>query len=234
MMNTNKFLLGGLVATIAIVSVQITNQLQIQELIEKVETIPQQAAVVTALDTKTITPPLLIENTCLKSTITQSFGTNMKQAVDQKISLTATCDKTTVNELILGFSSLSKESLNNLQIKNITTGKVHPVEIKGITENTSDVGQKFFGTVSKVTINSPLAKNTTHTFSLVSTTYDVQIYIPATGVTVNGTKSLVSYSDYNNGPASIPRWILNWWCDNVGGTWTANGGTYACDTNAHF
>ncbi len=65
MMNTNKFLLGGLVATIAIVSVQITNQLQIQELIEKVETIPQQAAVVTALDTKTITPPLLIETPVL-------------------------------------------------------------------------------------------------------------------------------------------------------------------------
>lgn len=235
-MNTNKFLLGGLVAIIAIVSVQISNQLQIQDLIEKIDSvaIPQQAAVVTAVETKT-SVPTLSENTCLKSTITQSFGTNMKQVVDQKISLTATCDKTTVNELIIGFSSIKKDSLKNLQIKDGTTGKIYPLEFKD-GEDFVDNGSSF-GAVSKMNINSSFAKNTSRTFSLVSPTADVQMYIMGTTVTTNGASMLISYSDYTSGngdtPAPTPIWLLNWRCKRHGGPWTANNGTYTC-TDAAF
>jgi hypothetical protein len=233
-MNTNKFLLGGLVAVIAIVSVQISNQLLIQDLIEKVDSvaIPQQAAVITALDTKTITPPLLIENTCLKTTINQSFGTNMKQAVEQKISIMATCDKTTINDLVLGFSSSSQDVLKKLQIKDSATGKIYPVETKEVRQFKSTTNQTSFGVVSKIPLEISLAKNATRTFSLTTLNTDVQMNLAASTITSNGIKSLISYTNYGpgngGGPLGIPIWLLNAWCDTFGGPWTANGGAYTC------
>lgn len=239
-MNTNKFLLGGLVATIAIVSVQITNQLQIQGLIEKIDSvaIPQQAAVVTAVETKT-SIPTLSENTCLKSTITQSFGTNMKQSVEQKLTVTATCDKTVLNEIMLGFSAISKESLMNLQLKETVTGKIYPIVLKSTKEEVANNGQKFFVATYKLATNLNLTKNSARTFSLVRTPSDVQMYIPAVTISTSDTKNLIPYSNYtlntNSGPISIPIEVLNELCDTYGGPWTIISGTtvFTC-TDAVF
>ncbi len=241
MMNTNKFLLGGLVATIAIVSVQITNQLQIQELIEKVETIPQQAAVVTAVETKTFTAspaPTPIENTCLKTSTTTTFGTNTAQTPVEKFSLTTTCDNTKINTLIVGLSTKTTEVLKTTTLKDETTGKTYPIEILK-TEQQNLNGMTFFASIGKISIESTINKNTPRTYALKSAT-DTTFYLWATDVTIGTNKISIPYNMYGwvNGDLSAghsPFWH-NLRCalgiDSTY-TYTLSNGTYFTDTCTH-
>lgn len=217
MMNTNKFLLGGLVATIAIVSVQITNQVQIKELIEKVDTVAMKntAAVISATESPTtgevtIIPTAPIDNTCLKTTTTQMFGTSTKQASSQKFVVTPTCDKTTINNLGFGLLSSTKESLSNLQLKEEETGKTYAIQALGIEPYTTSEGKAVFGAAAKVVLNTAGSKNVSRTYSLISSP-DVQAYIMASSVTASGNMMTIPYSIYGGGPGSGPQGIPLWW-----------------------
>lgn len=214
MMNTNKFLLGGLVATIAIVSVQITNQLQIQELIEKVETIPQQAAVVTALDTKIFTAtsvPTPIENTCVTTETKELYGVNTSISPTRSISIKVLCDKIQPKSIEFILVTKNKEMLTNIYMKEKESNKTFLVTI-GTQENIgSDTGELILAKGSITLGATTWNKSTTHTFSL-SNAENTVTAIPYSFnlTTATSTPLNILYGGYNNSnanPVSLFSWL---------------------------
>lgn len=177
-MNTNKFLLGGLLATIAIVSVQISSQLQIQQLIEKVETIPQQAAVVTAVETKTTTPfvsPLTQAepNPCIATTTTINQGIGATVYPSKNYAIQSTCDTQSVKMTFMIFAK-NESDLANITVTEKETGMKFPV-ILGATKKAIDADLENFPffTTGTVDLKQNTWKNGTQKTYTFNTTKSV-------------------------------------------------------------
>lgn len=191
MMNTNKFLLGGLVATIAIVSVQITNQLQIQDLIEKVDSvaIPQQAAVITATQTTTpfVSPLAPADpNPCIATTTTINQGIGATVYPSKNYTLQTTCDTQSVKVTFMIFAK-TENDLANITLTEKETGMKFPVTLdKTRKVNDADLENFPFFTTGTVDLKQNTWKNgtqKTYTFNTTKSVAHVLGYVETTSTT---------------------------------------------------
>lgn len=190
-MNTNKFLLGGLVAIIAIVSVQITNQLQIQDLIEKIDSvaIPQQAAVITATQTTTpfVSPLAPAEsNPCIATTTTINQGIGATVYPSKNYTLQTTCDTQSVKITFMIFAK-NESDLANITLTEKETGVKFPVALdKTRKANDADLENFPFFTTGTVDLKQNTWKNgtqKTYTFNTTKSVAHVLGYVETASTT---------------------------------------------------